>query len=265
MDKGYAFGFFIALGVLVLGVESSGVAWGALYDLASIFITFGGAFATTMMQNPWELSIQIHKIYKLAWLKTEVDINRYVLQIVSLSEIARREGILALEDHVDKLDSKFLTKALQMIIDGTDPEIAKRVMKIEIEALEARHATGRNFFDMLSLMGPAFGMLGTLIGLVGMLSQLGGDTSGLGKAMAAALITTLYGSFLANVIAMPTTNKLKSRTGDEVTLMNMLLEGVMSIQAGENPKVIMDKLLCFVDPASREVLIKQRESEGGSN
>jgi chemotaxis protein MotA len=265
MDKGYMFGFMIAMGVLVLGVEASGVAWSALYDLASIFITGGGAFATTMMQNPWELSLRIHKIYKLAWLKSEIDINRYVLQIVSLSEIARREGILALEDHVDKLDSKFLTKALQMIIDGTDPEIAKRVMRIEIEALEDRHAVGRNFFDMLALMGPAFGMLGTLIGLVGMLSQLGGDTSGLGKAMAAALITTLYGSFLANVIAMPTNNKLKARTGDEVALMNMLLEGVMSIQAGENPKVIMDKLLCFVDPGARETLIKQREAEGSGN
>jgi chemotaxis protein MotA len=112
-------------------------------------------------------------------------------------------------------------------------------------------------------MGPAFGMLGTLIGLVGMLSNLGGDTSGLGKAMAAALITTLYGSFLANVFAIPTNNKLKSRTADEVQLMNMLLEGVMSIQAGENPKVIMDKLLCFVEPASRDALIKQREAQSG--
>ncbi|HMV37456.1 MAG TPA: motility protein A, partial [Turneriella sp.] len=132
MDKAYMIGFGVAIGVLVLGVEASGVAWGALYDLASIFITFGGAAATTMMQNPFELTMNIHKIYKLAWLKNEIDINRYVLQIVSLSEIARREGILALEDHVDKLDSKFLTKALQMIIDGTDPEIAKRVMRIEI-------------------------------------------------------------------------------------------------------------------------------------
>jgi chemotaxis protein MotA len=265
MDKAYMIGFGVALGVLVLGVESSGVAWGALYDLASIFITVGGAMATTMMQNSFELTMGIHKIYRLAWIKNEIDINRYVLQIVSLSEIARREGILALEDHVDKLDSKFLTKALQMIIDGTDPEIAKRVMRIEIEALEARHGTNRAWFETLATMGPAFGMLGTLIGLVGMLSQLGGDTSGLGKAMAAALITTLYGSFLANVFATPTGNKLKGRTGDEVTLMNMLLEGVMSIQAGENPKVIMDKLLCFVDPAAREVLIKQREAEGGSN
>lgn len=265
MDKAYMIGFGVAIGVLVLGVEASGVAWGALYDLASIFITFGGATATTMMQNPFELTLNIHKIYKLAWLKNEIDINRYVLQIVSLSEIARREGILALEDHVDKLDSKFLTKALQMIIDGTDPEIAKRVMRIEIEALEARHAANRGWFDTLATMGPAFGMLGTLIGLVGMLSNLGGDTSGLGKAMAAALITTLYGSFLANVFAIPTNNKLKGRTGDEVQLMNMLLEGVMSIQAGENPKVIMDKLLCFVDPASRDALIKQREAESGGN
>lgn len=262
MDKAFIGGLFAALGVLVLGVISSGVAWGALLDVASVFITFGGAMATVAMQNPLSLTLSVPTIFKMAMFEKVIDMKAYILQIVTLSEKARRDGILALEDELERMNNPFLVKALQMILDGTDPEIVKRVMRIEIEELESRHSGNRGWFDSLATMGPAFGMLGTLVGLVGMLSNLGGDTSGLGKAMAAALITTLYGSFLANVFAIPVVNKLKSRTGEEISMLNMLLEGVLSIQAGENPKVILDKLVTFLAPADRKE-VYDAKNEGG--
>lgn len=254
MDIAFIGGLAAALGVLVLGVFSSGVAVSALINVASVFITFGGAIATVVMMNPLSLSLRIPTIFRQAFFEPKVDIKSKILQIVSFAEKARRDGLLALEDDMDRLDDPFLKKALQLVVDGTDPEIVRNVMQIEIDALEARHTSNQNWFDTLATMGPAFGMLGTLIGLVGMLSNLGGDTSGLGKAMAAALITTLYGSFLANVFALPTKEKLRSRTGDELTIRQILLEGTLSIQAGDNPRIVMEKLVSYLNPAERKAV-----------
>lgn len=251
MDLAFIGGLISALALLVLGVLSGGVSFTALIDPASMLITFGGSISTVVMANPLALSMQMPTIFKQVLNEAKVDLKSKILQIVSFSEKARRDGLLALEDDMDKLDDPFLKKALQLVVDGTDPEIVRNVMQIEIDSLDQRHAGNRAWFDSLGTMGPAFGMLGTLIGLVGMLSNLGGDASSLGKAMAAALITTLYGSFLANVFAIPTASKLKARTLNELTIRQILLEGTLSIQAGDNPRIVMEKLVSYLPPVER--------------
>ncbi len=258
MDLAYIVGLVIALGVLALGVLAGGVSPLALYDLASILITFGGAAATTMMQNPMSITMKVPEVFKIVLRQQVISAKDKILQIVSFAEKARRDGLLALEDDMDQLDDKFLKKALQLVVDGTDPEIVRKVMEIEIASLEGRHADNRGWWDSLSTMGPAFGMLGTLIGLVGMLSNLGGDAHSLGKAMAAALITTLYGSFLANVISIPIANKLRLRTAEEVQIKQILLEGTLSIQSGDNPRIVLEKLVSYLGPAERAGVIENQ-------
>ncbi len=258
MDLAYIIGMAIALGVLVLGVFAGGVSPMALFDLASVFITFGGAAATVIMQNPMAISMKVPTVFQIVLREPVISAKEKILQIVSFAEKARRDGLLALEDDMDQLDDKFLKKALQLVVDGTDPEIVRKVMEIEIGSLEARHAENRGWWDSVSTMGPAFGMLGTLIGLVGMLSNLGGDAQSLGKAMAAALITTLYGSFLANVISIPIANKLRIRTSKEVQIKQILLEGTLSIQSGDNPRIVLEKLVSYLDPAERAAVVENQ-------
>ncbi|MCS6984818.1 MAG: motility protein A [Leptospiraceae bacterium] len=261
MDLAFLGGLIFALAVLVLGVFAAGVSWGALIDVASVFITFGGSIATVIMQNPLSLTLKVPTIFKQAFFEPKIDVKSKILQIVSFAEKARRDGLLALEDDMDRLDDPFLKKALQLVVDGTDAEIVRNVMQIEIDSLEQRHAANRNWFDTLGTMAPAFGMLGTLIGLVGMLSNLGGDIASIGRGMAAALITTLYGSFLANVFAIPTREKLRGRTNTELTVRQILLEGVLSIQAGDNPRIVLEKLVSYLSPEERKQVQKaERES-----
>ncbi|MCB1148154.1 MAG: motility protein A [Leptospiraceae bacterium] len=261
MDLAYIGGLFVALFVLVLGVFAGGVAPSSLIDVASILITAGGSIATVVMSNPLALSMKIPTIFKQALNEPKVDLKSKILQIVSFSEKARRDGLLALEDDMDKLDDTFLKKALQLVVDGTDPEIVRNVMQIEIDALDQRHAGNRAWFDSWGTMAPAFGMLGTLIGLVGMLANLGGDASSLGKAMAAALITTLYGSFIANVFALPVASKLKARTITELTIRQILLEGTLSIQAGDNPRIVMEKLVSYLPPVERLDILEAQKRD----
>ncbi len=258
MDLATLLGLIISIVVVILGIFTTGLAPGQIIDIASVFITVGGSFATVMASNPLEITKNIWTIYKKAFQVPKYNLKEKITQLVTFAEKARREGLLALEDDLENLDEPFLRKALQLVVDGTDPELVRNVMLIEIEALEERHGKNRAWFDSLSTLAPAFGMLGTLIGLVGMLQNLGGDVSIIGKGMATALITTLYGSFISNVIAIPTSNKLRHRTEEEILVKQLMLEGTMSIQAGDNPRIIKEKLLSYLAPSQRQE-IEQEE------
>ena len=257
MDIATLGGLIVCLLCVVVGVFSAGIGFLDLYNTASIFITFGGSAAAVIMSNPLPLSLSIGKVYQKVYQVPVFDVKSKIVQLVSFSEKARRDGLLALEDDMDQLDDDFLKKALQLVVDGTDPEIVRNVMQIDLDNMEARHAKSRAWFDSLSVLAPAFGLLGTLIGLVGMLKNLGGNPDAIGRGMAAALITTLYGSFIANIIAIPTMNKLRGQTEEEVIEKQVMIEGTLSIQAGDNPRIVQEKLASYLTPAVRAELAKE--------
>jgi chemotaxis protein MotA len=178
------------------------------------------------------------------------DVVQLIKQLVELAEVARRDGILALENMTEKVDDEFLVSGIQMAVDGTDPEVIRTVMETELENLIERHETSKGLLDAIGKYAPAFGMIGTLIGLVAMLSNMD-DPSKIGSGMAAALLTTLYGALIANLAVLPMADKLALRSSEEVLAKSIIIQGVMSIQAGDNPRNVFSKLMTFVPPAQR--------------
>jgi chemotaxis protein MotA len=180
--------------------------------------------------------------------------------IIGLSNVARKEGLLALEEAANSIDDEFLKKGVLLIVDGTDPELVRSILETELNCIEDRHSSITGFWDSLGAMGPAWGMIGTLIGLINMLKKLD-DVNSIGPNMAVALVTTFYGAILANWICIPVSSKLKSKNANETMIKELMVEGLLSIQAGENPRVIEEKLKSFLSPARREAM----KEEGGEN
>ena len=173
--------------------------------------------------------------------------------MVALSEKARREGILALEEGLEDLDSAFMKEGLRMVVDGTDGNVIRTILENEMSASEGRHMSWIGVINAWAGYGPGFGMLGTVIGLIGMLNNLE-DKSSLGPNMAVALITTLYGSMMANWLITPFSTKLAAHNAQEMRSKEMIIEGVLAIQAGENPRIMAQKLLTYLDPVSRKAI-----------
>lgn len=228
-------------------------------NLPSVFITIGGAAFATIASYPIKTLKTMGTVLKKAFTAgAEIDLQKDIEMIMTIANIARREGLLALEDAVEKMDNEFFKKGIMLVVDGADPELIKNIMEAEIYFVQDRHATGQSMLETLSELGPAYGMIGTLIGLINMLNNLD-DPSSLGPGMAVALITTLYGSMLANWFCIPLSKKLKSKTAEETMEKELLLEGLLSIQDGENPRIIKDKLVSFI---SRNEL---RSAEGATS
>ena len=171
--------------------------------------------------------------------------------LVSFAETARREGILSLEQQAATLEDKFLKTGITLAVDGTEPEHIRDIMTTEIEYVAERHKTGAGIFEAMGMYAPAFGMIGTLIGLIAMLAKMS-DPSSIGPNMAVALITTLYGAFAANLIFIPIAGKLRARSAGEILVRELSVEGIMSIQSGDNPRIVEDKLKAFVSPSLRK-------------
>ena len=220
-------------------------------DLPSAIITFGGAFAATLMSHSLPDYINGLKSFALIFKAPAINTAEMIRKIIDLSNVARKEGLLSLEEAAADMDDAFLKKGILLMVDGTDPELVRAIMETELVSIECRHKTCIGFWDTLGSMGPAWGMIGTLIGLVDMLYHMD-NVATLGPAMAVALITTFYGSVLANAICIPVSNKLKADNGAEMMLKEVMIEGLLSIQAGENPRVIEEKLKSFLSPQERE-------------
>jgi len=219
-------------------------------DVPSILITLGGAFFVTMAANPMKDFLNGFKSFAIIFKASDFKVPEVIQKIIELSNVARKEGLLSLEEAAGDLDDEFLKKGILLIVDGTDPELVRAILETELSSIESRHKRVVGFWDTLAAMGPAWGMIGTLIGLVNMLKKMS-DPDSIGPAMALALITTLYGSMLANWICAPVANKLKIKTEEEITLKEIVIEGLLSIQAGENPRVIEEKLKSFLAPSER--------------
>ena len=240
---------------MVYGQENAMKALSSFLHAPSALITFGGALAATLTMSPSIGDfVRGLKSLGISMKKVEYDETEKIKQIIDLSNVARKEGLLALEEAANSsIDDEFMKKGILLIVDGTDPEFVRRILETELECIENRHKSVISFWENLASMGPAWGMIGTLIGLVLMLADLN-DINSVGPNMAVALITTFYGSLLANWICLPTAAKLKEKNGAEVMIKTIVVEGLLSIQAGENPRVIEEKLKSFIDPAARESL-----------
>lgn len=253
MDLATIVGLIACLGFVFLGIVSGDQGMSALgnfYDLISIFITIGGTFGCILTMHTFKDFLNGLKAFTIALKIPNINEPETIKSIIELSNVARKEGLLALEEAANSVEDEFLKKGVLLIVDGTEPELVRGIMETELVCIENRHNKIIGFYEKVAEMGPAWGMIGTLIGLVNMLKNMG-DVSTVGPNMAVALITTLYGSLLANWVAIPIANKLKATNSLETTLKEVMIEGLLSIQAGENPRVIEEKLKSFLSPEQR--------------
>jgi len=239
--------------MVVFGILSSG---GNIVedfmDLPSVIITIGGSLAGTLASHKLADFISGLKGIGLAMKEPSVgDASEVISNIINLSNISRKEGLLALEEATHDMDDEFLKKGINLVVDGTDPDLVRGILETDLINLEARHKKVIGFWEKWAELGPAWGMIGTLIGLVNMLKNLT-DSSSIGPNMAVALLTTLYGSLIANWLAGPTAAKLKVNNDMEIMMREITVEGLLSIQAGENPRVIEEKLKSFLAPSDRD-------------
>ena len=242
---GVMLGMFLVFLAIFLGGDIA-----SYLNAPAMLIVIGGATAATMVSQPLKRFLELPRVTLKAIFAEGLDAVRLIRQIVELAEIARRDGILALESKVDVMQDAFLVRGVQMAVDGTDPEIIQTIMETELENLLERHDSAKGMLDALGRYAPAFGMIGTLIGLVAMLNNMD-DPSKIGAGMAAALLTTLYGALLANIVFLPMADKLGLRSSEEALAKTIIIHGVMSIQSGDNPRTVEAKLITFLPPGQR--------------
>ena len=253
VDLASLVGMIVCIVLVVYGmIDSAGGIGGINYflNLPSALITFGGSFFATMMSVSMANFVGGMKSIALIFKPVSVNVPEMITKIIELSNIARKEGLLSLEEAAGNLDDEFMKKGIMLIVDGTDPELVRGILETELNSINDRHKLRSGFWDSLGAMGPAWGMIGTLVGLICMLNNMS-DPSSIGPKMGVALITTFYGSILANWICTPTSNKLQANNAVEMQSKEIMIEGLLSIQAGENPRVIEEKLKSFLSPSER--------------
>jgi len=241
-------GFLLSVGFMLFGILFNtdtgqiipGNIW-SFVDYGSIAITVGGTFASLMISCSPKAFLNIPAHLKIVLFPTKYDSLKYIDQIVEFAKEARMKGLLSLEEKLNYTKDEFLKSSLLLVVDSVEPEKVKQLLEAELDYMDERHSQARSFYEKGAQFAPAFGMIGTLIGLILMLKDMQ-DASVIGPAMAVALVTTFYGSVLANVIFMPIANKLKMRHDEEYLCKMLICEGVQAIQAGENPKFIEEKL-----------------------
>ena len=217
----------------------------------AMVIVIGGTISATLINFPLSDVVSVLGTTRNAFFHKEVNPQGLIRKLTEFAMIARREGILALESHASEAEDEVLGKSIQLAIDGTAPELIRDILTTEVAFMEDRHNRGQSVLIAMGTSAPAFGMIGTLIGLVQMLAGME-DPSSIGLGMAVALLTTLYGAVLANVFFLPTAGKLKVRTAGELLVKEITIEGILSIQSGDNPRVVEQKLKAFISPELRE-------------
>lgn len=263
IDYSTLIGVFSGVLLIMFAIYNGGTIRTFL-NFNSFLITFGGTVAATVANYPLSKLAGLVRVLIVAFTEKPLEPNNVIRTIISLAETARREGLLALEDAAYQLDDEFMQKGILLIVDGADPELVRNIMETELAFLEERHGEGQGIFETMGTFSPAFGLLGTVIGLINMLTQLD-NPNAIGAGMAVALVTTFYGSFLANVIFLPLAGKLKVRSREEILIKEVMIEGMLSIQAGENPRIIEEKLKVFLAPAIRSDVSSYKNVESGED
>jgi chemotaxis protein MotA len=257
MDLATIIGLVVAWGAVVYSMfHATHGEIGAYVKPGEMLLVFGGAIGAAMMSMPLHTIMGAVGFLKKWITDKHTDIEHTIKDMVQYAETARRDGVLALESVAREAPDPFLRRGLQLTIDGTDPEIIERIMRIEIEAMAERHKHGKHLFHTLAKFGPGFGLMATLIAQVAMFKNLGGDASVIGNALAIALTGTLYGCLLQNLVAGPISEKLLIKSAEEVFAKEIVLQGVLSIQAGNNPRVVEMQLLSFLSTKQQAGLAK---------
>jgi chemotaxis protein MotA len=244
-------GLVIGTVALVLGVVDVGGQASSFFNLGALGIIVGGVGGATLAQFPWSEIVEFPRVFGKLIFHRATDPARIVRDLVRYAEIARKDGILALEGVAEEIGDPFIVRGLQLAIDGTDPEVIQTMMTTELEAIAARHETGRKVFDTLSLFFPAFGLVGTLTGMIVMLNNLV-DPTKVGPGMSQALCATLYGTLGCYLFANPLGKKLELRSREELGVKEMIIRGILAIQSGDNPRIVEQKLRIYLPPRLRD-------------
>lgn len=249
MDLATIVGFIAGIVFVVISILLKGELL-SFFDAASVMITVGGTAAAMLISYPLDKFLNGLKTIKFTFKQETVKEPDMINMIIELANIARKEGLLALEEKADDLQDEFVKKGILLIVDGTEAELVRNVLETELMFIENRHKKNQKFWTDMATFGPAWGMIGTLIGLINMLGALD-DPASVGPSMAVALLTTMYGSMIANFVCNPVATKLAERSEAEIATKELLIEGLLSILAGENPRIIEEKLKAFLAPSMR--------------
>lgn len=255
MDITTILGFVAAVSVMIYSILLAGSIT-SFIDIPSIWCTVGGSISVTVMTYPLDDLMTFVSVVKKSIFAKNQPVTETIATLVSFAERARREGILALERHMEEIEDEFLGKGIQLAVDGTEPELMRSILTTELDYMAKRHATGQAICGTLGTYAPAFGMIGTLIGLVLMLQTMS-DPATIGPSMAVALITTFYGALMSNCLFLPLKDKLKRRSDEEILIKEMMIEGILSIQSGDNPRIVEQKLTSFISPKMRRAIVEK--------
>ena len=250
MKFGTAIGIVISIVGIAIGATMEGTNVMVVLNIPAISIVLVGTLGATIAACGLEAHIRLPAIYKKAILPDDLDLPGRVKELVGFAEQARRDGLLALDEAVNSIDDPFTRKGIQLVVDGTDPDLVAAVLDAENEAMRKRHSAARNPFMQAGALAPTMGIIGTVFGLVHVLSNLSKPET-LGPSISAAFIATLLGISTANIVYLPIAARLKQLSQEELHFRAMTLEGILAIQAGDNPRVVQEKLTAYVPPSQR--------------
>jgi len=257
MDITTLIGIMSGVGMVLIAIFMGG-GLSIFINIPSMMITMGGTIGATLINFPFSKVVGVMSVVKNAFFHKGTSPEGIIKLLVNFATIARREGLLALEEKLSTIHDPFLRKGIQLAIDGTPLETTRDILRTEIDYLESRHKVGQEIFTNMGTYAPAFGMIGTLIGLIQMLRRLD-DPSKIGQGMATALITTFYGALFANLVCLPIAGKLRVRSEEEIFSRELIIEGILSIQSGDNPRVVEEKLKAFIAPRLREKISVEKK------
>ncbi|MGB9587783.1 MAG: flagellar motor protein [Armatimonadota bacterium] len=261
MDLGTIVGLLLAWGALLLAFAMEGGHFGDLLQPSAFILVIGGTIGATTISFSLKQMLSVPGIVRNAFFCKNIDLAEIITTMVEFARTARREGILVLEEAAKNLDNKFLQMGIQLVVDGTPSEMVREILETEITSLQERHKVGENIFATMGGFAPTLGIIGTVMGLIHMLASL--DEPGkMGPAIAAAFLATLYGVATANLIFLPIGAKLKARTAEEIIAYDMMIEGILSIQAGDNPRIVQTKMMAYLPPKIRQTLEEQGSIQG---
>ena len=245
IDVSTLFGIVIGFGGLILGILLEGGSLGSYVGISAAAIVFGGTIGATVISFPLSSLMNVPRLFTIAFTEQKHDIPEVIKKLVGFSERARREGILCLESELANTDDEFLKSGLQLVIDGTDPALVRDTLETKIAFIAERHHLGAAVIEAAGGYAPTMGIIGTVLGLINVLSNIS-DPSQLAGAIALAFIATLYGIMSANLLWLPIANKLKMKHENEQLVKHIMLEGILSLQSGDNPRIVEQKLKAFL-------------------
>lgn len=250
MDLSTVVGIVLALSMVLLSAVLDGLHLSQLWSLTAFMLVMGGTLGATIVSYPMEDIMALPKIIMKTFFTSKTEVNQTIDTIVEMVEKARKEGLLTLQNETARLDDPFLVRGIELVVDGTDPHAVRTIMETEIAFMEKRHKAAASILDTAGGYAPTMGIIGTVMGMVHVLGNLSNPDT-LGPAIAVAFMATFYGIFTANIFWLPLGAKLKARSAAEVLIKEMVLEGVLSLQAGESPRIVREKLEVFLPPKQK--------------